>query len=368
MDILSSGSFVTLDNRDKVEQLIFTAKTLATEASRTEGFQSSGPSNQQLALEMWKGAEYMCRANEEPTIKNIFLSNFLKRLSEVAKESGVLPPVVQQVSRVTSPPEPEPESNSNPVHASNEEGSDSPNLADEYLGVLPPSECSEVVQRTSYADECVPEGEKEIADLVDHPASPIPESSPETPLPTAEAEPAKVQDASASNTNSTNGQSVEVHQQAAESPQPEVEKVGAIVLAEKEPYNFDSCTITTVLQLLPENEGTRKCIVSTRSHDFPPAINVAMVRADATGEDLGQILNEMLGRYRAELPGLAAEKIKKEKPANKKKNSKSNSEAKQSGSAVRDEQTNAESEPVGVVNSVAGQTGDGAKDQHTLFV
>jgi len=67
--------------------LIFTAKTLADEVRRTEGFQSSGPTNHQLGLEMWKGAEYMCRAHEEATIRNLFLSKFLETLREVEKQS-----------------------------------------------------------------------------------------------------------------------------------------------------------------------------------------------------------------------------------------------------------------------------------------
>ena len=83
MEILSSGSFITLDGREKIEQLIFTAKELAKAASQSEGFVNAGPSNQSLALEMWRGTEYMCRGHEEATIKNIFLSNFLQNLREI---------------------------------------------------------------------------------------------------------------------------------------------------------------------------------------------------------------------------------------------------------------------------------------------
>ena len=45
MDILNSGSFVTLDNREKIDQLIYTARELATEVSRAEGFQNGGQTN-----------------------------------------------------------------------------------------------------------------------------------------------------------------------------------------------------------------------------------------------------------------------------------------------------------------------------------
>ena len=91
MEILNSGSFVPLDNREKIEQLIFTAKTLATELSRTEGFRGSGPTNHQLGLEMWKGAEYMCRAHEEATIRNLFLSKFLEKLRDIERQTAGQP-------------------------------------------------------------------------------------------------------------------------------------------------------------------------------------------------------------------------------------------------------------------------------------
>ena len=85
MEILNSGSFIPLDNREKIEQLIFTARTLANEVSQNEGFQRSGQTNQQIGLELWKGAEYMTRSHEEVTIRNIFLSKFLERLREIER-------------------------------------------------------------------------------------------------------------------------------------------------------------------------------------------------------------------------------------------------------------------------------------------
>ena len=42
MEILNSGSFIPLDNRERIEQLIFTAQTLASEVGKNSGFQSSG--------------------------------------------------------------------------------------------------------------------------------------------------------------------------------------------------------------------------------------------------------------------------------------------------------------------------------------
>ena len=91
MEILNKGSFVPLDNRERMGQMIFTAKTFAAEIAKNAGFQYNDPTNQQLALEIWKGSEYMTRAHEEATIKNLFLSNFLKELDGVVKETKGVP-------------------------------------------------------------------------------------------------------------------------------------------------------------------------------------------------------------------------------------------------------------------------------------
>ncbi|MBK6588087.1 MAG: hypothetical protein IPG22_07315 [Acidobacteria bacterium] len=50
------------------------------------------------------------------------------------------------------------------------------------------------------------------------------------------------------------------------------QSVRSVVLSEKEPYNFDACTVTAVIQLLPESNGSRNSVVSVRSHDFAPQI------------------------------------------------------------------------------------------------
>ena len=85
MQILNRGSFVPLENREKIDQLIYTAREMATEMSRYEGFQNKSQTNHQLGLEVWTGSEYVCRAHEEANIRNLFLSKFLERLREIEK-------------------------------------------------------------------------------------------------------------------------------------------------------------------------------------------------------------------------------------------------------------------------------------------
>ncbi|MGE3468507.1 MAG: hypothetical protein AB7J13_16415, partial [Pyrinomonadaceae bacterium] len=98
----------------------------------------------------------------------------------------------------------------------------------------------------------------------------------------------------------------------------ESESIESVVLAEKEPYNLDACTVTAVIQMLPENSGSRKCIVSMRTHDFAPMVAVSEAGAGEIIPHISAALSEALERYRNELPARAADKVKKEKPAARK--------------------------------------------------
>ena len=169
MDILNSGSFVTLDNREKIDQLIYTARELANEVSRAEGFQNDGQTNHQLGLEMWKGAEYVCRAHEEANIRNLFLGKFLERLREIEKERGLQTKSAAGVPERGSfftVPRTEPISAPPPAVEQVMPERLPPNEArDEYLGVISADDVEN--KRPSYADECVPECEADIEAIVD---------------------------------------------------------------------------------------------------------------------------------------------------------------------------------------------------------
>lgn len=340
MDILNSGSFVPLDNREKIEQLKFTAMELATEVAKTEGFQNNGPTNHQLALEMWKGAEYMCRAHEETTVRNIFLSSFLEKLRELARSARPLDASKSIVNSSSNTPfsapsaaaatDPVPHVPSGPKHAV-------PAAAvatDEFLGVMPASDdAPPESKQSSYSDECVPEYDADIKAIVDRLESEdsqagtrsigseevgttaVADTASEGPEPYA---PITTDQAAADDMAETKAQiAVTELAESAES-----EPVVSIVVADKEPYNFDSCTITAVVQILPENTGFRKCVLSVRSHDFPPQINISDITNGNIAEDIKRNLETAFAQYRTSLPILAAEKIKKEKPASKKRTSK----------------------------------------------
>lgn len=334
MDILNSGSFVTLDNREKIDRLIYTARELATEVSRAEGFQNGGQTNHQLGLEMWKGAEYMCRSHEEANIRNLFLSKFLERLREIEKERGT-----QTKSVVATPdssafvpiPKTEPVSTQTPAITQARPEQSPPNEArDEYLGVLSGEDAEN--KRPSYADECVPECEADIEAIVDRldneSAAPDDDHrSGEIGTLAVQPETGAVSEVGAIETAADRSESVEQggsNDVPDEEARPDLtepvepESIPSIVLAEKEPYNLDACTITAVIQVLPEESGIRKCVVSLRTHDFAPMVTVSEGDAGAILPHVSAALNDALARYRIDLPAKAADKLKKEKPAAKK--------------------------------------------------
>lgn len=336
MEILNSGSFVPLDNREKIDQLIYTARELATEVGRTEGFQNSGQTNHQLGLEMWKGAEYVCRAHEEANIRNLFLSKFLERLREIEKETSfqakavvstmapaaAVPVRPPEPASVLVPPQPQP-----PVTRTLPEQPLQNAAQDDYLGVVAADEQAEN-NRPSYADECVPEYDADIEALVDRLDNEDVDGS-SKPAVTEFAQPEiaalvyEPANETATDHPVTFDQS-DSKDVAAEEIQPadtesvESRSISSIVISEKEPYNFDGCTVTAVVQLLPESEGVRKCVVSVRTHDFAPRIAIV----DVAMADALPLISATLGlafeQYRTELPARAAEKMKKEKPAAKK--------------------------------------------------
>ncbi|MGB7070621.1 MAG: hypothetical protein WBD22_14105 [Pyrinomonadaceae bacterium] len=382
MEILNSGSFIPLDNRERIEQLIFTARTLAVEVSRNDGFQSSGQSNQQIGLELWNGAEYMTRSHEEVTVRNIFLSKFLEKLREIERESSKRPSVAN------APPMPSEEKVSasdtavSSVTQIDVKSTQSVTPQDEFLGVVDSEDPAE--ERPSYANECIPECEDEIASILSSAGTSnvvdlIGEQGMERIPLTPTEERADVGDSAfqtapemKADEDETDVNSVvegdEAIQTSAESsgapegagPLSGEPPVKSVVLSEQEPYNFDSCTVTAVIQLLPEANGVRDCVLSVRSHNFAPQIIFSNITGDNSRPHLSAQLSDALDQYRTALPGLVAEKLKKEKPSTKKRASKPTDKSTKAGEATTT--TNTETTPT---PSPAVQ--EPVKDQQNLF-
>ena len=374
MEILNSGSFIPLDNREKIEQLIFTARTLANEVSQNEGFQSNGQTNQQIGLELWEGAEYMTRSHEEVTIRNIFLSKFLERLREIERETGQLtsrsiqapiPTVIETAvpdnTAISAAPQTQIQTAS-PVEAK-----------DEFLGIVDSGES--VQERPSYANECKPECEEEIVSMLDSAEAfsnveppdeaRVEHNSVPPPILNLEVEESQEHDAvkSASEVESDPEptRSIESLDDSVSDRRVTTElSVRSVVLSEKEPYNFDACTVTAVIQLLPESNGSRDCIVSVRSHDFTPDVTFINRCSELGDLNLSDPISAALEQYRNSLPLLAAEKMKTEQAATKKRTSKTASKSPDKTS----EQAVANSDTPSTSSAIQQEP---AKDQQSLF-
>ena len=331
MEILNSGSFIPLDNREKIEQLIFTAQTLASEVHQNAGFQGSGQTNQQIGLELWKGAEYMTRSHEEVTIRNIFLSKFLEKLRDIEREP-------LQRSPISVPPRKPSISIGVPISAEPQTPIKTESVVeakDEFLGIVDSKESAEV--RPSYANECKPECEEEIVSMLDSSdtfanVEPIRDLKVElnsAPTPEQINEVAEVQEhdavksASEVESDPEPTRSIEWLDGSVSDRNDTEQSVRSVVLSEKEPYNFDTCTVTAVIQLLPESNGSRDCIVSVRSHDFAPQIAFTNLCNESGELYLSDPISIALEQYRNSLPLLAAEKMKKEQATTRKRTPKS---------------------------------------------
>lgn len=279
MEILKSGSFINTDNQEKIEQLKFTASQIANAAAETEGFVNEEAAGKKLALDFWQGLEYMCRDAEEAAIKNIFLSHFLERLGELRTTEKTAASGLPSDSKAE----------------------------DEFLGVL--AETSEDEdEETIIAEERKAIIEENSRRTVDFPASDNEPAGNEkietadTVLSESKTDPPKTPAKETSETDRT-----------ADSEEFQEKTVSEVInLPEKEPYQFDKCTVTATIQLLPADSGNRRAVLSVRTHDFPPQISVREFTGEANSANLLSALDEAFEKYKTDLPVKVMDKLKKE--------------------------------------------------------
>lgn len=347
MQILNSGSFINLDNREKIEQLIFTAKQVAHAALETEGFVNKDENNRQLALEIWQGAEYMCRDHEEANIKNIFVKNFLEQLRELKGASETPSKLSENVGEKIENNVPH-EDKVDAVPKSVEQ----PKQSDEFLGFVSHTEStgqgSEPLTVIAGANE-TDKNESETCenainenDSIENRSAVGMETFASAPtgnevnavvhnvsddLPAAIAfENDELRNKTVNKSNEFNLSNAPVADEADDVIQSEANEgstISAITLPEKEPYQFDKCTVTATIQLLPTNLGTvmRKAVLSVRTHNFAPQISIVELENGGKAEELAPALAKVLEDYRNNLPVKVMDKLKKEKPVAKRQSS-----------------------------------------------
>lgn len=317
MHILSSGSFINFENKEKLEQLVFTAKEIANSAAGTEGFLNQDESNKCLALEIWQGAEYMCREHEEAQIKNIFINNFLERLREICGAPKILTAPTHDSRQIPDTPplntavvpkdefigvvstENTPEQGSNPTEIKSCDPGNNLHISDHFS----PGEVSDSAIKNENPDAVA--NELRTNQLEDN-ATPITATEIQNvPLEQANETPSDpVQEFIAAN-----GAENKINAQTA---------VSSITLPEREAYQFDQCTVTATIQMLPSENGIRKTIVSVRTHDFAPQFSSFEITGEATSTNLLPPLEKAFEKYRNDLPVKVIDKLKKEKAVGKK--------------------------------------------------
>ncbi len=307
MEILSAGAFINLENQEKIEQLKYTARELANAAIATDGFVNEEEPARKLALEFWQGLEYMCRENEQATIQNIFTGHFLECLREfriVNSETNVA--VTDESATIVS-----------------ETSQKSTISEDEFLGVVdePVIETADVdenhdliVNIPSQTDDFSAIAENEVAEIV-------PIETTETLSSEFSLEKPEI---------STVSEKAEIESSKTETGIEIKATGGSLTLPEKEPYQFDKCTVTATIQLLPigENSEIRKAVLSVKTHDFAPQITMVEISRNNLPIALAPEIEKVLAKYQADLPVKVIDKMKKEKLTAKKSVNKSTPETK----------------------------------------
>lgn len=329
MQILNGGSFVSLDSAEKIEQLVFTAKQIARTAVETEGFVNIEANNRQIALDIWQGAEYMTREHEEAQVKNIFVKNFLEELREL-RNAEQMPgeAVSNNAAEIAADESGETIKPPNANSATDER--------DEFLGFVAPTESENVAASTEVTalpvaapDEAARFEDDFKAELLAPETTANDEATNEVEAEaTNESESETVAaDSSGSPENLSSSSQVGLEAQtikneaanAVKIPETRDASTGAIVLPEKEPYQFDKCTVTATVQLLPveANDERRKVVLSVRTHDFAPQISIVEIARDAASTEITLALERAFESYRANLPLRVMDKLKREKSSAK---------------------------------------------------
>ena len=329
MQVLTSGSFINLDNQEKIERLIFTAKEIAVAASGADGFNNEEENNEKFADEIWQSAEYMSREHEEALIKTIFVNAFLERLRELRGGAATTQSPVEISENISQ------EIVAESVAETEFPKAETESPKDEFLGIVSTDingendelhvqssiqtdapqtfaiEKEVFRQANEFEENQVAEEEDLRFSIAEQPVS----SQPIHSEVVVEAESEKVE----AETKTAD----ESHQEEADAGDESIPKTVAsksLSLPDKEPYQFDKCTVTATIQLFPasESSASRKAVLSVRTHDFAPQISMIELVGSDLPAALMPELQKVLSRYQSDLPAKVMDKMKKEKSSSKK--------------------------------------------------
>ncbi len=348
MQTLTAGSFLNLENASTVEALKFTAHRLAEHTANVVKENLPPASLENLANSLWEKAEYVARETERRRLHQIFSENFSERFRELKPETVEAQKSEPSVSPAEATVENADSDEQSPATAIVKSGEAESAKAGENASLfVSPEESAAVVEGKrdeflGFVESGEPFGDAQATDgraeaaataptiaqaggkFVAEPSEPENQSSVEIPNPVNQ--PADTADQSASPrpenpvvtkteatvSASAESKSVTTTAQATAS----AGKNGVSVVAdEREPFEFEKCTINFNLTLLPIEFGknARKAIVGIVSHNLPPEIDFLEI---ADGGDLTQIaalVNEKLARFKQMLPVKYIEQLRQSK-------------------------------------------------------
>lgn len=321
MKILSSGSFLNLENAESVEALKFTARRLAEHSAEAVKENLNAQQLENLALQLWQKAEYVARETERRRLQQIFVENFTEGFRELKPNLKV------------SPTE-----NADSLNKSfaQKQGTDDETATDNFASSA--EQTTEIAEKTDEflgfvkADDTFGDAPESETGAVAEPQEIIRENI------QSESESASQILTTQSQTPST---TVSISEQVKEKTEVTAEKSEAVTLQQaakndsaatnqtnktlavqvKEPFEFGKCAVSLNLTLLAGSGAgkNRKAIISTASHNLPPEIEFCEI---ADGEDLEQItelLKNKLARFRQSLPVKYIEQLRTAKSKTAKK-------------------------------------------------
>lgn len=309
MQTLQAGSFLTLENDERVEALKFTARLLAEHTEKVVKENLNAQQLENLANNLWQKAEYVTREMERRRLQEIFVENFTERFRELKPDFDALTAVIADSFNGEHTPEKVEEKREQIAALENtsptEQISDAHAQKDEFLGLVKTDE----ILSESTAERREAAITEEIKQTV------AAESETETKTETAKAE----------NESSTAEPSIPESGEVSEGTKIIKDKSnldkaqtpvqnnlrtenlgtsGASSVGAKEPFEFGKCTVNLNLTLLPctGHEASRKVIISTVSHALAPEIEYLEIEMGEDLEQIAALVKDKLSRFRGTLP------------------------------------------------------------------
>lgn len=316
MQTLTAGSFLNLENFEAVEALKFTARRLA---DHTAGVITAENLNahqlENLANNLWDKAAYVTRETERRRLQQIFVENFSERLRELK------PCIASTENRGFETP---------PANSVKEFALPSEGERDEFLGIV---KTDEPFIKATVAENDTPETlqteiEHSVVQNSGETAKPENDLTPLVETPNSENQTADLAAQTEVSVKETSNvaKTEEIAKAAPAGSKPQVPASAVIGEAktayDKEPFEFEKCTINLNLTLLPTESGNpeRKVIISAVSHNLPPEIDFLEITEDSDLTRIADSVREKLARFRQTLPVKYIEQLRAAKTKSAKNN------------------------------------------------